>query len=45
MIFLKKLAYLEFFFLVPLSLKTTRNNRNFPLNGPIKEIFPQNLNI
>jgi hypothetical protein len=30
------LAYLEIFF-VPLSLKTTQNNRSSPHNGPIKK--------
>jgi hypothetical protein len=32
------LAYLENFF-VPNSLKTTRNNRRSPHNGPIKNFF------
>jgi hypothetical protein len=38
------LAYLEKKF-VPLSLKTTRNNRSSPHNGPIKKNLPQNLII
>ncbi len=40
----KILAYLENF-LVSLCLKTTRINRSSPHNGPIKKMFPQNLNI
>ncbi len=35
-------AYFESFFVL-LSLKTTRNNRSSPHNGPIKKIFPKNL--
>jgi hypothetical protein len=37
------LAYPEMFFFVPGSLKTTRNNRSSPQNGPIKKFFPQNF--
>jgi hypothetical protein len=40
----KNLAYLEIFF-IPRSLKTTRNNRSSPHNGPIKKMFPLNLII
>ncbi len=38
------LAYLENFFHSG-SLKTTRNNRSSPHNGPIKKYFTQNLII
>jgi hypothetical protein len=41
---IKILAHLENLF-VPLSLKSTRNNRSSPHNGPIKNCLPQNLNI
>jgi hypothetical protein len=41
----KFLAYLEFFFFIPRSLKTTRNNRSSPHNGPIKKCFTKNLII
>ncbi len=45
MIFKKKVWPILKKVFVPLSLKTTRNNRSSTHNGPINIVFLQNLNI
>jgi hypothetical protein len=42
MILKKNLPILKIFF-IPRSLKTTRNNRSSPHNGPIKKFFTKIL--